>query len=585
MNEGFLVPRMTQSPYVYDVINRVLAEEGISRVYTLMSDATMGIVSRLDKSHDDVTVVHTRHEQGAVAMADGFARATGEIGVCILGKGPALAHTGTALVNARKKGSNILVIVADEPHSKYYDNPVKRFPQTEYLTTTIGGAGRNRYDTSNAIMTIRSNDDIVTKTKDAVRELRLGNGPIAVQVPSDVLNQRSDHSGDWSTYTPTTDSIPETTPRLDPTDDAIANAIDLYLDSDATVAPIIIAGQGAVAADAKEPMYELAERMNAYLVTSMQAHGYVSDHPYGLGPIGTHGHFQANDSLLESDFVLAVGCSLNEFTTDKNHLIGPDAGQKIVQIDTDPQTIGRYTPVDVELVGDAKQTLERLDDALADYNIDRAGEFWTDRKRDEINQRPAYLDPATFETHDDYIDPREVVTTLNDMMPDDRLIVVESGHAKVWALKAIDIPSANDFMWTLDFSAIGQSTPISIGAASADDDRTVFSFCGDAGFMLSLQEVETAVRHDIPLVITIINDSALGSEYHHLVHDGEFADSATLGTPDLGAVAEKLGATGFTVREKSDLEALEETIQHPESPVVIDCKVIRDIEVQYSGPA
>lgn len=585
MPEGFLVPPMPQSPYVYEVMNQVLVEEGISRVYTLMSDATMGLISRLDKSHDEVTVVHTRHEQGAVAMADGYARATGDIGVAALGKGPALAHSGTALVNARKKGSNVLLIVADEPHAQYYDNPVKRFPQTEYLTTTIGGAGRNRYGTSDSILTIRSNDDIVEKMKEAIRKLRLGNGPIAVQVPSDILNQRSDHSGDWNEYSPTTASIADSSPRLDPDPDTIENAIDLYLDSDATVAPVIIAGQGAVEANAKEPLYDLAERMNAYLVTTMQAHGYVSDHPYGLGPIGTHGHFKANDHLLESDFVLAVGCSLNEFTTDKNHLIGPEAGQKIVQIDTNPNVIGRYTPVDVELVGDAQQALKSLDNALEEYNIDRSGEFWTDRKREEFNQRPDYLDPANFETHDDYIDPREVVTTLNDIMPEDRLVVVESGHAKVWALKAIDIPSANDFMWTLDFSAIGQSTPISIGAASANDDRTIFSFCGDAGFMLSLQEVETAVRHDIPLVIVIINDSALGSEYHHLVHDGEFADSATIGTPNLAAVAEQLGAKGYSVREKADLEVLESEIQHPDTPVVIECNVIRDIEVQYSGGA
>lgn len=579
---------MSHNQSVYETLARILVEEDVSKVFTLMSDATMGIVSTLDGEHgtEDIEVIHTRHEQAAVSMADGYNRLTGELGVGIVGKGPALANTGNALVGARKKGSNVLLIVPDEPLSRYYDNPAKRFGQEAYLNATIGGAAsdRNRYGNTSSVINIRSTDTLRGDFKEAIRRLRTGEGPIAVQIPADILNGELEQEYDWDQYVPTSEAAYRP-PRLQPDDEQINEGVDRYLDSDETVAPVIIAGAGAVSSSAKTSIEQLAERMNAFMVTTMQSRGLFSTHPYGLGFIGGKGRSLANEQVLESDFVLALGCSLNQFTTDENHLLGAeDDPTTIVHVDTNPSSIGRYTPVDLGVVGDAKLAAEAFHTKLQELNVDREGSFWTEEIVQRNTQHPDFMNPDQFEKHEEYIDPREIILGMNNAMSEDRAIVVESGHAKFWVLNGIDIPNAGDFFWTLDFSSIGQAVPIGIGAASGSSDRTVFSFCGDAGFMMSLQEVETAVRHDIPIVITVINDSALGSEYHELVMEEEYADSAVIEAPDVGEVASTLGAEGYTVRNTADVDEVCDRLSDPvDGPIVVNCEVMRDFEVKYSG--
>lgn len=395
---------------------------------------------------------------------------------------------------------------------------------------------------------------------------------MAVQVPWDVLDGELPDSdiNDVRDRSKAATNAVASDARLHPDDDAIKAAIDLYLDSDATKIPTIVAGRGAIQADAKSAIESCAERINGVLATTLQARGYFDDHPFSLGFVGDFGSNIANEHLHESDFVLAVGCSLNPYTTDSGYLI--EDGTKVVHVDTDATAIGRYESVHLGVQGDARLTVDALTAKLEELKIDRSGEFWTDRLRNRIVDTPI-LDEGDFPEQEGRIDPRDLVRGLDRILPENRIVVSDRGHFSRWVLDGISTPEPSDLLWTLDFAAIGQGLPHGIGAALNSGDRTPVTVCGDAGFMMSLQEVETAVRHEVPLTIVVMNDSALGTEYHSLLTTGKFANVALVEAPDVAGVARSLGADGYTVRSSDDLEAISDALgQRPNGPIVVDCK-------------
>lgn len=535
----------------------------VGTIFALMSEDTMRMLSKLHDQWDgQMRVIHSRHEQGAVAMADGYSRAGDDIGVCVIGRGPAIAQTGTSLVTARRKGSNLLVLVPEAPLSDTYD--IKDFDQERYLESTIG-----------TVHSARSPETLVPVLEEAFRTLRVGEGPVAVQVPWDILDGEFPDEMDIGTRLQTERNAVASNARLHPDESAVEEAIELYLDSDATEIPLIVAGRGAIEADAKDAIEELAERTNALLATTLQARGYFDDHPFSLGFVGDFGSNIANEHLVQSDFVVAVGCSLNPWTTDSGQLVQDDT--TVVHIDTDPDAIDRYTAVDLGILGDARLTVESLVSSLEAYGIDRGEELWTDRLRTRIEETPT-LDEGNFPEQPDRIDPRDLVRTLDRLLPDDRILVSDGGHFSRWVLDGIATPEPDDLIWTLDFSAIGQGLPHGIGAAVNSGERTCVTICGDAGFMMSMQEIETAVRHGLPMIVIVMNDSALGTEYHSLLTANEFADVARIDAPDTAAVAEALGADGYAAGSVDELEAIDDVLGHrPDGPVVVDCRTNREV--------
>ena len=299
---------MGQKQYAYQSVAEVLRDRNVEKVFTLMSDATIGLISMLNSDeYEGIDVIDTRHESGAVAMADGYSRATGQVGVCVVGKGPALAHTATSLLTAKKRGSKLLVLVPERPLSRYHDNPSKRFDQNGFLDVTVGGidSDRNRYGNSDTVVTIRSHDTLIEDLVEVYRRLAVGEGPIAVQIPADILNEQMPAPSTGTHSASDEKNNVATASRLQPPEGAPTEAVELYLDSDATRPPIILAGSG-VDSETKDIIYDVAERMSAYLATTMQARGLFSDHPYSMGVVGNFGALSANTYVSESDYILAV---------------------------------------------------------------------------------------------------------------------------------------------------------------------------------------------------------------------------------------------------------------------------------------
>lgn len=540
------------------VVDRLVAAS-VDTVFGLASEEIIALLSEMeDNRPDDLRVVHCRHEQGAAAMADGYARFSGGIGVCVVGRGPAIAQTGTALVSASKAGSRVLYLVPETRRTVAYDG--KGFSQTTFLETMVG-----------TVDSVRTPAVLSERIDDAVRRLRAGEGPIALQVPIDVLEAEVPGDAVAAGEAEVDEAAGLGQSPMEPAPDALEAVVDAYLDADATEPPVVLAGRGAVRAGAKDAIEALAERMGAYLVTTLQAMGYFADHPYGLGFAGDLGAPLANEYLAETGFLLALGCGLNHHTVDEGHLVRSDA--KVVHVDTDPDAIGRFTPVDVGVVADARATATALEAELAEFGIDRADEFWTEPVAEEVAASTPVTDRA-FEETPGTADPRDVVAALDDALPAGRLVVVDVGHFAGFLFDGLTLEPTDDLHWTTDFLSLGQALPFGTGAALAEDDRTPIVVCGDGGFLMILQELETAAREGVPMIVVVLNDDALGAEYHMGQLRGFSGDVGKVPAPDLGAVASDLGADGHTLRSAEEVEAMADALTGAlDGPLVLDCRV------------
>lgn len=548
---------------VYEAIGNIFDDNEVDTLFCLNSEDIMGLLSYILEGSDRATrVIQSRHEQAAVAMADGYARSSGGIGVCLVGRGPAVAQTGTALKTAQRRGSNVLIFVPTKRTNARFDT--KDFDQNAFLRT-MGGD----------LIDVRGVETLVPDLEEAFRRIRTGLGPVTVQVPWDVLdtNEQVGVSSRTENFSPIDGDYQ---PRLQPHEALIRESVELFLDSNATKAPVIIAGRGAVRSDARGAIKSLAKRINALLATTVQGRGYFSDHPFSIGLVGSFGATIANEYLSDSDFILAVGCSLNHHTTDSGHLISDEA--TVVHIDAEEGNIGRYYPVDVGITGDAQRAVELLTAELQRQKIERHEVFWTEKLKRRIAETPR-LDKGTVSTSNDTIDPRKLVRTLDEMLPEDRLVVTDGGHFLRWVLDGISVSHPDDYIWTLDFSSIGLGLPIGIGAAAVTE-KSCLTFCGDAGAMMSIQELDTAARNGIPITVIVMNDSALGTEYHSLVKSGYNGDIAQVDSPDIKTVASGLGAESFTVRSSDDLKTNADRLNgQTEGPLVVDCKI--DLAVRH----
>lgn len=559
---------------VNDVIAEILTVEGTDRVFTYLSEDMMNLVAAFDK-YENTSVIHSRHEQDAVAMADGFARHTKEIGVCSVGQGGAIGQTGSALVTARKRGSNILVIVPESSRALSVDNPTpysapspgieaKNFNQEDFLRNTI-----------ETVHPIRSSDVVIPVFKKAFRELKLGNGPIAVQIPQDVLNGTVDVSPSMGDSLETPVEIhtdPDTS--VTPSDEQIQQAVDYYLDSDATKHPLIVVGNGAAREEYRDGIESLAERMGAVLATTFRGKGYFPDHPYYAGTIGETGNYLAVEYATEADFVLALGCGLNARTQDAGRLFPPEA--TVIHVDIDPHSLGRYAAITQGIHADAGTAVRKLENALSEHEIHRADEMWTDDVATSIAEYDPFED-ASYSDKSDRIDPRILVKRLHNILPYDRVVVCDGGHQARWVYRAIDVHEPDHLICRGDFSTIGLGLPMGMGAAVGAEEKTPVVFCGDGAFLMHLPEVSTAARYDMPLIVVVMNDDVLGAEYHRLE-----AESKPLGrtdSPDLATVAEALGAEAHQVTAEEDIDAIESSINsRPSGPVVVECLVDRDVQ-------
>ena len=327
--------------------------------------------------------------------------------------------------------------------------------------------------------------------------------------------------------------------------------------------PLILAGRGAVLANAREPLEALGERIGALYATSLVGNGLFAGHPRSLGVCGGFSSKLAERAVKEADLVLAFGASLNQWTTMHGTLI---ADAEVVQVDVDPFEIGRHAPVRLGLPGDAAEAAQALADEL-----ERRG-----------HRGSPWLDVSGYRAADDFepveadglLDPRSLCVALDAAMPAERTVVYDGGHFHWFPTPFLSVPDADGFVPAQGFQAVGLGLGVAIGAATARPDRPVLLLIGDGGTMMSLGELDSLTAQRLPVLVAIFDDGAYGAEVHHFGPMGMPTDLVEFGDRDFAAVARALGARAATIRDTEQIAAaVAPWLAAADGPLVLDCKV------------
>jgi thiamine pyrophosphate-dependent acetolactate synthase large subunit-like protein len=522
---------------VAEVVGEQLAREGAEVVFGLMGSGNLVVTNALVAG--GARFFAARHENGAVGMADGWARVTGGVGVASVHQGPGLTNTLTALTEATKSRTPLVVLAGETPAAALRSN--FRIDQHD-LVESVGAAAERVHSAATAR----------ADAARAYRRARVERRPVVLMLPIDVQAQAAE---------PGPGPAPAAVPLAPAPHPAALDALAAQLA--AAQRPVILGGRGAVVSAAGPALRHLAERTGALLATSAVAHGLFAGDPYNIGISGGFATPLAAELLPQADLIVAFGATLNHWTTRHGALIGADA--QVVHVDLDPAI--------ATVVGDAAVTAEvlltRAPDPKPGWRDDDA---LAQRIATERHNDVPYEDAPQPGT----IDPRTLSNALATALPDDVAVAVDSGHFTGWPAMHLTVADPRAWLFANAFQAVGLGLGMAIGAAVARSDRVTVAALGDGGTFLSLQELETAARLRLRLLVVVYDDHAYGAEVHHFAPLGVDVAPARFPDADLAAVARALGTQGATVRTTEDINnALTPWLVAGDTsgPLVLDAKV------------
>lgn len=535
------------SPSVADIVGTTIAAQGVQDAFGVLGSGNLVVTNALCAA--GTRFHHARHEGGAVAMADGYARATGRLGVVSVHQGPGLTNTLTALAEAAKSRTPLLVVAGETPAAALASN--FRIDQHD-LVESVGVIADRLHGAGSAAA------DAQRAYHRAVRERR----PVVLMLPIDIQAQAAPAAGPEPPRPP---DLPSPEPAMR----AVMEAVELIAQAQR---PAIIAGRGAVLADAGAELEALGATIGALLATSAPANGLFAGLPYALGISGGFSSPLAAELLPQADLVIAAGASINHWTTRHGALIGPDA--TVIQIDLEPGAIVRHRAVDLALVGDVHATALALLEELAARDHGATG-FRTPEIAARIAARHWREEPYDDASTGEFIDPRTLSIALDARLPRDRAIAVDSGHFLGYPSMYLSVPDARAWIFPNGFQAVGLGLGTAIGAAVAEPDRVTVAAIGDGGAFMALPELETAARLKLDrLLVVVYDDAAYGAEVHHFAPLGHDVSRVRFPEADIAAIAAAAGARGHVVRNVADLDVIDEWLAERRGhPLVLDAKV------------
>jgi acetolactate synthase I/II/III large subunit len=547
---------------VYQILAEDLKSMGVDSVFGLMSDDTAHFGVTLDAV--GIRFLNARHENIALTMADGYAAATGRLAVACVGRGPALANGLHGATFVSRTGNPVLMIYGEAPLPGAHRNgggpDYKGLDQLGVLKA----AGIRTFVPTSAV-TVRQT------LADAAAAARKG-AAVAMLLPVNVQLAEVEISADASTPAPV-DATPVSTRPGEPARQQAVAAAAAILSS--AQKPLILAGYGAHKAGARDAIIALAEKTGALLATSAKGKDLFRGHPLNLGIIGSFSHSLARRMAGEADCVVVFGAGLNVLTMSFGESL-PDV--PLIQVDSVRANIGRWTTADVALVGDAKLVAEQLAAAATD-GAEKAKPFHSPKTRGLLEQFDIASDfqPAnTART----VDPRSMAVTLNRLLPASRNMVYDAGNF-LGVVPYLDVPDPDHFKMTNDFASIGLGFGAALGFARARPEEATVLVIGDGGFLMTMGELETVVREDLPLVIVLMNDCAYGAELHFLRLRQLPVAKSVFPDVDFAPIAAALGYEAHTIRSLDQLEALGSILANPEGPIFLDCKINADVAAPF----
>ncbi|MBO8140720.1 MAG: thiamine pyrophosphate-binding protein [Firmicutes bacterium] len=537
---------------VYELIAKTMRDEGVTDVFGLMGHGNMEVVTHMVKECG-LNYVAVRQENAAVAAAAGFSHTSGRVGVATTNHGPGFTNAVTALTSAVKAHAPVVFFVNDPP-SKGGGHNTQGIDHAGIAQ--IAGAGFEY---------VRYAEHAAYQTAKAFRRAKAERRPIVLNFVPELFHEEGApapvHYGDLADQQ-----------RLSPDPRAVQAAADLI---ERAQRPIVLAGLGAFISGARPELERLGERIGALMASTLRGKGFFNGNPYDLGIAGGFASHLAKRYMAQADCVISFGAAMKRLTM---YRFAADA--TFIHCDRDERVFDTYWPAACWIQGDAKASAGALLAELERRGVRKAG-FRTQGVAEEI---AAYSRATEFEEASTgaAVDPRTAMLEIDPLLPVERTLIVDSGLFQGWPPMFMSVPDPAGFIFAHDFGSVGLALGHAIGAYLGRPDRRPIVAIGDGGFMMSLQEFETAARYRIPLIVLVMNDHAYGAEVAVLRRQGNPPDLAFFQNPSFEEVARALGGSGFTVRSRADIKpAVMGALECSDGPSLIDIHINGDIVPEW----
>jgi len=545
------------------ILMEVLKQEGVDTIFGYPGGAVIDIYDELAKT--DIQHVLVRHEQGAVHAADGYARAAGRVGVCLVTSGPGVTNTVTGIASAFMDSIPMVVLSGQVPTALIGNDA---FQEVDIVGITRPCTKHNYL--------VMSVDNLAATVKEAFYLARSGRpGPVLVDIPKDVTKAETEYTP------PGAVKLKSYHPTYNPNMKQLKKIVDLI---ERCEKPIIFAGGGVILSKASGELTELARKTQIPVTTSLMGLGaFPGTDPLSLGMIGMHGTYRANICTSVCDLILSIGVRFDDRVTGKTDAFASQA--EIVHIDIDPTTIRRNIPVTVPVVGDCKISLQHLNRLLAKADLGDLKE----KRETWLAQIEAWkrTRPLAYKQGTDTIKPQYVVEKLYELTKGQAIITTEVGQNQMWAAQYYLYDRPNHFITSGGLGAMGFGLPAAIGAQVACPDKTVVDIAGDSSIQMNIQEMATAVQSGLPVKIVILNNGYMGMvrQWQELFYDKRYVCTRMDCAPDFVKLAEAYGAVGLRATKPQQVESiLSEGLAIPR-PVIMDFVVEKEEGVYPMVPA
>jgi thiamine pyrophosphate-dependent acetolactate synthase large subunit-like protein len=524
-------------------VGQALVRSGIGAVFGVVGSGNFEVTNAMTAA--GARYVAARHEGGAATMADAYARMTGGVAALSVHQGCGLTNAMTGIAEAAKSRTPLVVVAAEatRPSSNFHvDQPA--------LAAAVGALS----------MRVTSADGAAALAAAAVATAVAERRTVLLNLPLEVQTQQS---------APPPAAPPPPAPPAPPVDHVGAERLAAALR--AAQRPVFVAGRGARGAGCRAALERLGDRTGALLATSAVAKGLFAGSPWALDVSGGFATPLAAELIGAADLIVGWGCTLNMWTMRHGRLIADDA--VVVQVDADPDALGSQRALTFGVAGDVREVAGAVTTALPEesegYRSEQVRRAIADRGR----WRHVPYDPVVEPGR---IDARTLTTALDDLLPAERTVSVDSGNFMGYPSMFLGVPDEFGFCFTQAFQSVGLGLATAIGTALARPDRLPVAALGDGGALMGASELETVVRLGLPMVVVVYDDEAYGAEVHHFGPHGAPLDAVRFPPADLSAVARGFGFEAVTVRGREDLAAVAAWVDGPRAaPLLVDAKVTR----------
>ncbi|MCH5321372.1 MAG: biosynthetic-type acetolactate synthase large subunit [Eubacterium sp.] len=529
------------------IVLEVLKEQGVDTIFGYPGGTILNIFDELYKYGDTFNHILTAHEQGAAHAADGYARATGKVGVCFATSGPGSTNLVTGIATAYMDSIPVVAITCN------------------YATDGLGRDSFQEIDICGVTMPItkhnfqvKSVEELASTIRKAFKIAQSGRkGPVLVDIPKDFTASMCE-------YEP--EAKQEAEPYKKPKESCLNRAIELIKNSKK---PLIYVGGGAILSNASEVLTAFAEKIDAPVVSSLMGLGaFPNGHELHVGLIGMHGRYEANKSAHDCDVLITCGARFSDRVAGNRAKFAPNA--EILHIDIDSAEMDKNIFSKYHLRGDLKEVLTILTESVEQLDH-------TDWKN-EIN---AYRRPFNQLQIGDFVNPQAVIEAVDSKTADDTIVVTDVGQHQLWAAQFYKYKMPRTLLTSGGLGTMGYSMGAAMGAAFGRPQSRVIMFAGDGGFHMNLSELATMASYNVPVVMFIMNNTVLGMvrQWQKIFYGNRFSDTDPHRATDFVKVAEAFGVKGLRINNNDEIDAVIDEALSVQGPVLVDCRISPDSNV------